>query len=72
MHSRRHVCLQLDTGVDTSALVDVGILVEDTNDVALGGVDNASSSDDGDVTHLVVIDAFYVDFWLVQSYVGTS
>jgi hypothetical protein len=47
--------------VDTSALVDVGILVKDTNDITLVGADNASSSDDGDVTYLVIINTFDVD-----------
>jgi len=47
--------------MDASTLVDVGILVEDTNDIALGGGENPSSGDDRNVTHLVIVDAFHMD-----------
>ena len=46
--------------MNTCALVDVGVLVEDANHVTTGRVEHASSCDDGYVTHLVVVYTFHM------------
>ena len=48
---------KLDTGMYGLPMASVGILVENSDDRTTLGLDNATSSDNGEVSHLMVVNA---------------